>query len=101
MKNVLIVLMLLFQGVWSCAQNGKPPASLTNSSTAPDNKIVKTEAEWKNILDTEQYYVLREQGTEPAFTGEYHNYKGKGIYTCAACGNIQFKCQIQIRNRVA
>lgn len=41
---------------------------------------------WKNKLTPEQYKVLREKGTEPAFTGEYWDTKEKGMYRCAACG---------------
>lgn len=48
-------------------------------------KIVKTEEEWKKILTREQYYILRQQGTERSFTGEYWDNKEKGIYKCAAC----------------
>ncbi|HLF15364.1 MAG TPA: peptide-methionine (R)-S-oxide reductase MsrB [Bacteroidota bacterium] len=42
--------------------------------------------EWKNKLSPEQYRVLREKGTEPAFTGRLLHNKEKGIYMCAACG---------------
>jgi peptide-methionine (R)-S-oxide reductase len=55
----------------------------------PD-KINKTEAEWKKELTPEQYRVLREKGTEPAFIGEYVNANDKGMYVCAACGNELF-----------
>ncbi|HEX3530748.1 MAG TPA: peptide-methionine (R)-S-oxide reductase, partial [Thermoanaerobaculia bacterium] len=48
-------------------------------------KIHKTDAEWKKILTREQYYVLREKGTERAFTGALTNNHEKGIYLCAAC----------------
>lgn len=48
-------------------------------------KIVKTEAEWEKILTPDQYYVLREQGTEPAFTGELTDNHEAGDYYCAAC----------------
>ncbi len=48
-------------------------------------KIHKTNEEWKKILTREQYYVLREQGTERAFTGALTNNHEKGIYLCAAC----------------
>jgi len=48
-------------------------------------KIIKTEEEWKKILTTEQFNILRNKGTERAFTGKYHDFKGKGIYRCAGC----------------
>ena len=54
------------------------------------NKIPKTNEEWKKDLTTEQYRVLREAGTEPAFTGEYTDLTDEGIYKCAACGNQLF-----------
>ncbi|MBI3033220.1 peptide-methionine (R)-S-oxide reductase MsrB [Candidatus Woesearchaeota archaeon] len=41
-------------------------------------------------LTSEQYHVLREKGTEPAFTGKYVHTKEKGRYRCAGCGNILF-----------
>ena len=49
------------------------------------NKIHKTEAEWKAELTPTQYHVLREKGTERAFSGE-HGKSGEGVYRCAACG---------------
>ena len=54
-------------------------------------KVVKTDAEWRKELTSEQYHVLREKGTERAFTGEYAHSKDKGVYLCAACGNELFK----------
>jgi peptide-methionine (R)-S-oxide reductase len=49
-------------------------------------KIVKTKEEWQELLPPETYYVAREHGTEPAFSGEYASFKGDGIYHCACCG---------------
>jgi peptide-methionine (R)-S-oxide reductase len=49
-------------------------------------KVKKTEEEWRRELTPEQYHVLREKGTERAFTGKYHAAKDPGVYRCAACG---------------
>lgn len=50
-----------------------------------------TEKEYKDKLTPEQYYVLREKGTERPFTGEYNTHYEDGVYSCAACGNDLFK----------
>ena len=59
-------------------------------SISAQEKIIKTDAEWKNILTPEQYQVLRKSGTEPAFSGEYDHFYEKGIYYCAACNTPLF-----------
>jgi peptide-methionine (R)-S-oxide reductase len=48
--------------------------------------VQKSEEEWRRELTPEQYHVLREKGTERAFTGKYHATKDAGMYRCAACG---------------
>jgi peptide-methionine (R)-S-oxide reductase len=57
------------------------------------DKIEKTEAEWRELLSPEQYRVCREHGTEPAFSGAYHNEKTAGRYLCAACGAELFSAE--------
>ena len=52
------------------------------------DKIEKTDAEWKKTLTPEQYHILREKGTERAFIGAYVDNHDKGMYKCAACGEI-------------
>ena len=51
---------------------------------------VKTEVDWKKKLTPQQYEVLREKGTERAFSGEYWNHFENGKYVCAACENVLF-----------
>lgn len=53
-------------------------------------KIRKTEDQWRRELTPEQYHVLREKGTERAFSGEYEHTKTPGVYRCAACGQELF-----------
>jgi peptide-methionine (R)-S-oxide reductase len=50
------------------------------------NDIPKTEAEWRSKLPPERYHILREGGTERAFTGQYWATKAKGTYRCGGCG---------------
>lgn len=51
----------------------------------------KTESEWQDELTPEQYHVLREKGTEPAFSGEYDSVFDPGSYSCGACNAKLFK----------
>lgn len=69
---------------------GKASAEVT--SQVPESrevrmpeKIIRSEEEWRQLLTPEQFRVLRKKGTERAFTGQYHDFKGQGIYRCAGC----------------
>ena len=56
-------------------------------------KIVKSDAEWRAQLSRQEYHVLREAGTERAFTGEYTDTKTEGVYSCRACGTELFRSE--------
>ena len=61
-----------------------------SETKARDAKIIKSDAEWRAQLTTEQYHVTREKGTERAFSGEYAHTKDEGTYHCICCGNPLF-----------
>lgn len=56
-------------------------------------KIKKSEEEWRKELTPEQFRIMREAGTEPAFTGKYYKSKDAGTYVCAACGQPLFNSE--------
>ena len=92
-KHLCILIGLAWlSGVTGCtAGSTNTPAALNNSTNSIMKfPVHKTEAEWKKELTPEQYYVLREAGTERPFTGKYWNTTEPGVYRCAACGAVIF-----------
>jgi peptide-methionine (R)-S-oxide reductase len=63
----------------------------TASPARPAEKVRRSEAEWRQHLTPEQYHILREKGTERAFTGALVNNHADGVYHCAACNTPLFK----------
>jgi peptide-methionine (R)-S-oxide reductase len=61
-------------------------------------KIEKTDEEWKKTLTPEQYHILREKGTERAFTGVYADTPDPGVYKCAGCGNELFSSETKFES---
>lgn len=82
---------LFFSGVLANAQpqDAKKPTSNTSKPAEPTT-ITKTDGEWRRTLTSDQYSVLREKGTERAFTGKLWNKHDRGDYVCAGCGLLLF-----------
>ena len=94
--NMFIPSALFLVLMTGCAAPDTLPANKTiaadtsNTKIMDTTKIVKTDAEWEKQLTPEQYRILREKGTERAFTGAYWDNHEKGIYKCAGCGTVLF-----------
>ncbi len=85
MKQTVILISLTL--LYSC-MNGQDMKSkiIENENPKPmEQKVFKSDDEWKKSLSPEQYHVLREKGTERPFTGKYYKTNDKGVYSCAAC----------------
>ena len=89
MKFAISVFALALVAAGIALAAGPAPAVGKGTSQVIE-KIVKTDAEWKKLLTPEQYNVLREHGTERAFTSPLNHEKHKGVFVCAACGLTLF-----------
>jgi len=96
MKKFLFLSIALF-ALSACAQKQTPIPPPSNSQNM-NEKIEKTNDDWKKELNAEEYNVLREQGTERAFTGEFWDHHEKGIYTCAACATPLFESETKFES---
>jgi peptide-methionine (R)-S-oxide reductase len=85
-SGYLLVLAFLVVMLPACSQNDSKKMASMNT----EFKIQKSETEWKKELTPEQYRILRQKGTERAFTGEYWNNHEEGAYYCAACQHKLF-----------
>lgn len=62
------------------------------------DRIEKTDAQWREQLTPEQYRILRQKGTERAFTGEYNAAKEQGVYRCAGCDTELFSSETKFES---
>jgi len=79
LKSFLIYSLFMVIVFSSCGQKTK------NSQASMEN-LPKNETEWKKKLSAEEFYILRQKGTESPYTGKFLMHKEKGIYTCKGCG---------------
>jgi len=69
------------------------------SDTNRSGKVTLTEEQWKERLDSDEYRILREKGTELPFINEYNNFYEEGVYLCRACGNPLFHSDTKYNSR--
>ncbi len=85
--------------LFAVVSSGKTEDAPDQPSTPNMNdKITKTDAEWKQQLTAMQYHVLREKGTERAGSGEYADNHDTGIYKCAACAKELFNSETKFES---
>jgi len=92
MKRVLSTFMFLSIFILACAQE-KQPVKTNNKY-----EIEKSEKEWKEQLSDFEYHVLREEGTERAFSGKYVEWKENGTFTCKACDHPLFASNTKFKS---
>ena len=89
----LLILLIIGAATFilaSCKSKGPKHSQTSKTNQNMDFEVKKSEDDWKKELSSDQYYVLREKGTERAYTGKFYMTKDKGLYKCAACGNELF-----------
>jgi peptide-methionine (R)-S-oxide reductase len=87
MKNIILIAALSL--VFSC----KSEAQQKDSTNETEFKVIKTSEEWKQILTTEEYNILRQAGTERPFSSPLNDEKREGTFVCAACKTPLFKSE--------
>jgi len=69
-----------------------------NAESDSVEKVRKSEAEWRKILTEEEFYILRENGTERPYSNEFFDHKAKGTYVCAGCGNPVYASETKFKS---
>ena len=72
--------------------------NLNSNQQTPSETMKRTDSEWKRILSQEEYRILRNKGTERAFTGEFDGHFEEGMYICAGCANNLFESGTKYRS---
>ena len=72
--------------------------NVNSNQQTPTDRMKRTDSEWKRVLSQEEYRILRNKGTERAFTGEFDGHFEEGMYICAGCGNKLFQSETKYKS---
>lgn len=97
-RGNFILTIIISSLVISCSAQKKGERKESIYPEFKGEKVEKSESEWRSELSSEAYYVLREAGTERAFTGEYWDNKKEGLYYCRACGLPLFSSETKFES---
>ena len=101
MKDIILLSVVIASIVFNNISSQVPyeDEKVLNSANNDESKKVKrSDSEWRRMLSSAEYHILREKGTERAFTGEYDGHFENGMYLCAGCGNKIFDSETKYRS---
>jgi peptide-methionine (R)-S-oxide reductase len=84
------IIKIILVGLFSVCSLLVAEKNEKEKGTKKMDTLPKSDEEWKKVLSSEAFQVLRKKGTERAFTGKFHDSKEKGVYICAGCGQEVF-----------
>ena len=101
MKDIIllsvVIASIIFNNISSQVPN-EDEKVLNSTNNDVSKKVKRSDSEWRRMLSSAEYHILREKGTERAFTGEYDGHFENGIYLCAGCGNKIFDSETKYRS---
>ena len=101
MKDIILLSVVIASIIFNNISSQVPyeDEKVLNSTNNDESKKVKrSDSEWRRMLSSAEYHILREKGTERAFTGEYDGHFENGMYFCAGCGNKIFDSETKYRS---
>ena len=101
MKDIILLSVVIAYIIFNniSGQVSNEDEKVLNSTNNDESKKVKrSDSEWRRMLSSAEYHILREKGTERAFTGECDGHFENGMYLCAGCGNKIFDSETKYRS---
>ena len=95
--GIAVISIIVFNSNYSQVLSNEKPV-LNSDNNSESNTMKRTDSEWKRVLSQEEYRILRNKGTERAFTGEFDGHFEEGMYICAGCGNKLFESETKYKS---